>query len=1850
MMCPILTIPKVAQEFNELVQAVGEVAAYDIWNQNNGNSIDLAPNGAKSKLFTDLLSEFNDDRNLAIQAKAKTFAKSFKTWFGESKVIDENGEPLMVYHGSRIKGITTFDNTKASERTFAPDGTIFFTSDYMSASSYSRNVPLGTLYKGEGEVHPVFLNIKNPLIRDFNGANWTGNAVTGEDSLFGEPIVNEVGGVFFPTEKALLDMAEKLNIKGSSIENIKTIKVSDKSTDELSIEAIENNDGLYVKNVCEILPIPGDTYAVFNPNQIKSATENVGSFSTEKNNIYMKFGFLNNKYNKRMENTILSTIFDGNQESRTNNQIIQRLLDLGIFKTNRMRNLAKLLMGIDGNTRFVDIDTLGKDTLMQYNEGTDLVELSVDTFGKYSSVESFAADYLHEVIHHYTSRALSKLITHTKAEKEFASSLEELLNEARKSIGETKPNKKGEWKTYGLTNVHEFASEMLTNSEFRNKVYFRDQYGNTLWGRFKALVAKLINMLSGTKLNYTDSKTIAEATDLVLDFINVKVGEGTIGEYHGRMLQRDAYTDEDVLSELVAVRQKSITSNMFLQDKAKEAKLTIKDMKNGIKSKIASIRTYKNSERMVKELEEQYYRLSQLDESEAMLDFVQQIPNDLSRHETYIIDCYNKIRNNETDDIDNEKLMQFKHDYIGFYRPLVEGIKNIYKEDADILKFKDEEEKKRFGESVHNIVDRFTNMNNMLKSILSAKGRENLKKIGIDASSPTIDSYTANEFVEKLGDIGFAQRHIFSAKSSSDEALRAIYKNMVDSKNEVSRTFLKKANDLKLIQRGTSNPTALYELDSNGKRTGYLVRKLNYGQFRNEQGKFMKELNNKYHIEPGSFPTDSDALIAYRKEKNEWLSQHAERRFTPEYYDIYSNMSIDTEMARNELNTRIYKLLNKVTDADGKVNREDLSYADWYELLNLYREKKALSSMFHTDGTIKSGIFLDIANNLRDINKKIQDKLKYKSNIDKFNEVYEAKKIQYASDKTKLDLWYKRNTRVNYAQEFWDALSDLEKRDYGKEYDAVSKARTELLGLYRNEKFQVEIDEESLLRQLRDYDTELVRLRSKSGARGVKSDMKFSDIAIMELSDKYLADRKRYRDMGKDFYDTWYEENHYRDERGMAHPYSYYTYIKPKNKKLISIQPSEMFQEIDEASIFFNGKFNTTDANTIQPKKELYDNSKQYDKVMSNTANIDLYKAILQTMQESNSKIPFLANRDPHMLAQISGNAYNYLMGAGVKGLTSFLNDKVTINNDDADYATTEALMRPDKSKLKFVPTHYVRTLDEPNAIASDIVGITSEYFRMAENYRAMSELAPVMETILEAVSQRKVILKETHTKKAEEIIGSASSVYAKLEEFLNMNLYGEVKKELLTIQVPTPTISTIKEITKGKKPTSNITLSVTKVLQNLASYSAVTMLGWNIHSAGAGVAAAKALTLAETLSNRFFGPKDYSKAVRECTFNLPGMLSSIGSNITTNKVVALMELFGITVNDQEVVSHTNRNRVVRIAGKIIDPMAIWSLADVSIKSPIMVAVMMNHKLVNNKFINRRDFIKNYNGSRKDANRAWNRTGETLYDAFEMKNGKLQVKDKYEDSVSDGLLNKVKNVTKYVTARIDGMLNEADKTSAQSNALLRYVFMFRSFMVSNWEDRLIKKRQWNYLIEDFDEAQYPAALKAISKFFKTRYQIKKGILSKEEAKRAIPYHQKYAFKKSMIEMGLITATVFIGELLKMYADKDKDNAILNYLAYILVRLRFELSAMYKPNDLLSMLKSLTPATTLIDTATNLFDAITPDLTPGTSIKKEIVKGPYKGWKPWQRDIVKLTPFKNIMEWNNTRAKLEWYESQMIKKN
>ena len=101
--CPNMSNPDVAREFNELKAATNERAAYAIWSLNNGNGIDKAPNGEPSILFDALLSKFKNKLR-AIKEKAKYYTKSFFDIFGDwinnpTELIghlDKNGEPTIT--------------------------------------------------------------------------------------------------------------------------------------------------------------------------------------------------------------------------------------------------------------------------------------------------------------------------------------------------------------------------------------------------------------------------------------------------------------------------------------------------------------------------------------------------------------------------------------------------------------------------------------------------------------------------------------------------------------------------------------------------------------------------------------------------------------------------------------------------------------------------------------------------------------------------------------------------------------------------------------------------------------------------------------------------------------------------------------------------------------------------------------------------------------------------------------------------------------------------------------------------------------------------------------------------------------------------------------------------------------------------------------------------------------------------------------------------------------------------------------------------------------------------------------------------------------------------------------------------------------------------------------------------------------------------------------------------------------------------------------------------------------------------------------------------------------------------
>jgi hypothetical protein len=102
--------------------------------------------GTFGKYEPDITKEDSNDRE-----------NNFNKWFGNSKVVDAKGDPLVVYHGT-LRNFAAFDKS-APKGSSVPNATdylgIFFSTSASDAGGYAQQ---------EGaNIIPVFLSIKNPM-------------------------------------------------------------------------------------------------------------------------------------------------------------------------------------------------------------------------------------------------------------------------------------------------------------------------------------------------------------------------------------------------------------------------------------------------------------------------------------------------------------------------------------------------------------------------------------------------------------------------------------------------------------------------------------------------------------------------------------------------------------------------------------------------------------------------------------------------------------------------------------------------------------------------------------------------------------------------------------------------------------------------------------------------------------------------------------------------------------------------------------------------------------------------------------------------------------------------------------------------------------------------------------------------------------------------------------------------------------------------------------------------------------------------------------------------------------------------------------------------------------------------------------------------------------------------------------------------------------------------------------------------------------------------------------------------------------------------------------------------------
>lgn len=244
---------------------------------------------------------------------------NFKRWFGDwekhpenaSKVVDRNGEPLIVYRGTP-KG-DTINQDGSRSRVFNTEGFngsgSFYSSNINFANSYAG---LDNIKTGKSHVYSVFLNLRNPFIVDarnngwteipFDGKNYTTNELAqkvrsgkiGDDVIYDGVIVKNVSdwgveeaGI---TDTNILVSGEQLVIKARD----GLIYEEGYREEDITPEDIDRyiNENPNISNRAKRMYKQylkqnfADDFIVFNRNAIKSATGNNGAFGTETGDIY----------------------------------------------------------------------------------------------------------------------------------------------------------------------------------------------------------------------------------------------------------------------------------------------------------------------------------------------------------------------------------------------------------------------------------------------------------------------------------------------------------------------------------------------------------------------------------------------------------------------------------------------------------------------------------------------------------------------------------------------------------------------------------------------------------------------------------------------------------------------------------------------------------------------------------------------------------------------------------------------------------------------------------------------------------------------------------------------------------------------------------------------------------------------------------------------------------------------------------------------------------------------------------------------------------------------------------------------------------------------------------------------------------------------------------------------------------------------------------------------------------------------------------------------------------------------------------------------------------------------------
>lgn len=200
--------------------------------------------GARRYVRGQQTQDSGDTRASTPASNDQTDTPAFRRWFGDSKVVDADGNPLVVYHGAPDARFATadgiFKNRHQQAGMQGGSSAFWFAKDKRTAATYADDTRAFDYQAAEPGIVSAYVSLQNPLIVDGGGQLWRDAQQLGKT-------------------RNVIQQARDGGHDGVIIRNVRDDYTNSKAAKGSATRTT-------------------DTYVVFDSRQIKSATGNSGAF------------------------------------------------------------------------------------------------------------------------------------------------------------------------------------------------------------------------------------------------------------------------------------------------------------------------------------------------------------------------------------------------------------------------------------------------------------------------------------------------------------------------------------------------------------------------------------------------------------------------------------------------------------------------------------------------------------------------------------------------------------------------------------------------------------------------------------------------------------------------------------------------------------------------------------------------------------------------------------------------------------------------------------------------------------------------------------------------------------------------------------------------------------------------------------------------------------------------------------------------------------------------------------------------------------------------------------------------------------------------------------------------------------------------------------------------------------------------------------------------------------------------------------------------------------------------------------------------------------------------------------